>query len=787
MRLPAIVWGAPEWLQVAAALAVAGLLILIWSYARGPRVGRAGWLAALLKSIAVLALAACLLEPRLTGSRPRPGANQFAIVVDDSQSQKIRDQGESRTRGEGVRHTLAANAPWRGKLARDFDERDFRFAARLEADQGFTNLTFDGPASALDHALEAVAKRFHGLPLAGILLFTDGCRTDPAAVDFKQLPPIYPVPPPARPIAPDVGLRAVAVNQSNFEAAPVIITARVEAVGFAEQKIAAVVKDETGKILDRQELTAQGDDATLPIRFQFRPAQKGISFVRVLAFPAAELGKVEAGEEPSGNGEQTLENNSRLVVVDQGGGPYRVLYVSGRPNWEYKFLRRAVDEDEQVQLVGLVRIAKRQPKFDFRASGSRRTSPLFEGFDHPDPDAAERADQPVLVRLETLDEVELRDGFPKTAEELFRYHAIVIDDLEARFFTADQQSLVRRFVAERGGGFLMLGGIDSFAEGRYDRTPIGELLPVYLDSHAPQPAVVDQEYRLTLTREGWLEPWVRLRKTEDEEKRRLAATPPFRVLSHAGGLKPGAEVLAEVKTASGETATALAAQPFGKGRAAALLIGDLWRASLRRQEADSDDFDRMWRQIVRWLVADVPDRLELKAEPRQRPAAGGMLLAARIRDPLHHPLDNARASFRVTAPGGGEITLEAEPDPSEPGLYTAAYVPKIPGAYRVHATASGPDGAAVGERDAGWAAQPAADEFARLAPDRDYLRTLADKTGGEIIEADQLDAFVDRLRYRPAPVSEPWSIPLWHNAAFFLTAMLCLIGEWALRRTRGLP
>ena len=69
--------------------------------------------------------------------------------------------------------------------------------------------------------------------------------------------------------------------------------------------------------------------------------------------------------------EQTLANNSRLVVVDQGGGPYRVLYVSGRPNWEFKFLRRAIDEDKEVELIGLVRIARRQPKFDFRnAAGS---------------------------------------------------------------------------------------------------------------------------------------------------------------------------------------------------------------------------------------------------------------------------------------------------------------------------------------------------------------------------------------------------------------------------------
>ena len=37
------------------------------------------------------------------------------------------------------------------------------------------------------------------------------------------------------------------------------------------------------------------------------------------------------------------------------------------------------------------------------------------------------------------------------------------------------------FVSHRGGGFLMLGGRESFTGGKYERTPIGELLPIYLD------------------------------------------------------------------------------------------------------------------------------------------------------------------------------------------------------------------------------------------------------------------------------------------------------------------
>ena len=45
-------------------------------------------------------------------------------------------------------------------------------------------------------------------------------------------------------------------------------------------------------------------------------------------------------------------------------------------------------------------------------------------------------------------------------------------------------------MGRRGGGLLMLGGPDSFADGKYDRTPVGEILPVYLNRPAGGTAAV---------------------------------------------------------------------------------------------------------------------------------------------------------------------------------------------------------------------------------------------------------------------------------------------------------
>jgi uncharacterized membrane protein len=768
-----------------AALAGVAAVLLAWSYARAS--GRPGvrLAAASLKAIGFAALLLCLVEPLMTGSKPKRGANAFVVLADNSQSMLIRDGQGDGSRGDWLRERLGKETAWKTRLEQDFDVRRYAFDSHLRAVDGFDGLAFDGVGSSLNTALGSLAKRFRGLPIAGVLVLTDGTRTDTGEIDWSQLPPIYPVVPPSRGVARDVAVRGVSVSQNNFEAAPVVVRADVTATGYRGESIVAVVTDESGHDVERQELKAGGDDRPLAFRFQFRPEKKGISFFRVQAFARdGEQRRKEAGEDPAA-GEQTSANNSRLVVVDQGGGPYRVLYVGGRPNWEFKFLRRALELEDQVDLVGLIRIARKQPRFDFRSSRTNTTSPFYDGFDLADPELAERSDQPVLVRLNIRDEDELRDGFPKSAEELYQYHAVVLDDLESAFFTPDQLALLRNFVSQRGGGFLMLGGPESYAEGRYDRTPVGDLLPIYLDR--PTPAAGDAEYRLHLTREGELQPWVRLRKTEDEEQKRLAEMPPFRTLNQSRGIKPGAVTLAEVRDKSDNPVPALVAQPFGKGRAAALLVGDLWRWEMRRADPADVDFERSWRQTVRWLVADVPARVEVSARPKVDATSPAVDIRVRVRDAEYRPLDNAKVALKIALPGGESLALDAEPEGREAGSYAATYVTRQPGPYRVVATATGPAGGAVGQRAAGWAAQPAADEYARLQPDREWLESIAARTKGEMVDGDRLEAFVSSLAFRDAPITEPWISPLWHQPLYFLVAIVCLAAEWGLRRVHGLP
>jgi uncharacterized membrane protein len=541
------------------------------------------------------------------------------------------------------------------------------------------------------------------------------------------------------------------------------------------------VLDEQGKEVERRTAMHLADGQPLAERFQLKPERPGISFYTV---QASFEGEEELTDSSGRSDEATLANNRRLATVDRGGGPYRVLYVAGRPNWDFKFLRRAMQEDDEVNLLGLVRIAKKEPRFTYRSRPGERTNSLFRGFGNQDDEQVEQYDEPVLLRLGTEDEDELRGGFPKSADELFAYHALILD-IEAEFFTQQQMSLVQQFVSQRGGGLLMLGGRESFVKGNYDRTPIGELLPVYLDrSAALRPG---GSYQLTLTREGWLQPWARLRTTEAEEQRRLAEMPALKILNAVSGVKPGASVLARVRSGDGQELPALVVQQFGRGRSAALLLGDLWRWGLHRKEGIESELEKSWRQTVRWLVADVPKRVEVETRPAEQSTNLGQQIAIRARDEMFEPLDNASVAIQVHTPDKRRIELSAEASERAAGEYLTSFAARTPGAYRATITVRGADGSEIGEREAGWSVEPAADEFRRLKPNRQLLKRIADETGGEVIDASGLDRFVAGLPNRKIPIVEAWTYPLWHQWSVFLFAVACLASEWGLRRVKGLP
>lgn len=783
------------WLWPTVILASIAVGLLVWTYRRSPRTGAAGRMAFVAKLLGVLILALCLIEPLWSGRRAKSGANLFVVIADNSAGMTVRDPGADRSRSQILRDALdVTKTDWPAALADNFQVRQYRFDSRLRRMSDASDLNFEGSASAIGAALQTVAERYRDRPIAGVLLMTDGNATDSVTqlADLSDMPPIYPVVIGQDRAPKDLSLTNVSVSQTSFEDAPVIVQADVEATGFGGQSVTVELTDGAGGLVERQQWKVSKNDEKQAFRFRLRPDQAGVLFYQVRVVEVK-----DESTEPSS--EATLANNARTVVVDRGKGPYRILYVSGRPNWEYKFLQRAVSEDEQVQMVGLIRVARREPKYDWRGRSGEQSNPLYRGFDNQNREETEQYDQPVLVRLNTRDATELQDGFPKTPELLFGYHAVVLDDVEAAFFTHDQMDLLRRFVVERGGGFFMLAGKDSFHKGDYDRTPIAGLLPVYLDpmpvgrasSHetasgdAPSTAL-----RITLTREGWLEPWARLRDNEQAEQERLARMTDFRVLNRVRSAKPAARTVATIERAGAEPIPALIVQRIGNGRSAALTVGDIWRWGFQDAEA-REDMDKFWRQTLRWLVADVPGRIAIQVADERDQAAETMPLRVRVRDRNFEPMDNVSVAIEVDQPQGQTLRLTAMPVAGESGLFESTYVPRISGGYLARATITDANGAEIGSAEAGWATDLEAREFRSIKANRPLLEQIARQTGGRVVEIGELESFARSLPNRKAPITTVWVRPLWDLPGIlpvvFMLLLLCLAVEWTLRRWKGMP
>ena len=785
-----------SWMWVALVFGAASIFILTFTYRKSPLRGPQKFFAATLKLVGLILLALILMEPVILDELPRKNANEVAIVADNSSGLTVALDANEPSPAEQLTSALVNSKTnlypeWLTRIDDTFRLQPFLFDGSLRRVDEFSELSFAENRSDLATALGRIRQRFDKRPLAAIVAFTDGNATDAEELDTTLAKwsevaenagvPVYPVilgdPSPE---ARDLSVNHVTAETTQFEDAQVTLNIEAAARGHFPDPVEVFAVNEAGKELAVKEVVfpepVSGGPVSraLPVRLQLSAMPPGISFLKV--------GIRQSAEKPAE--ELTDRNNEKQISVNRGSGPYRILYVSGRPNWEYKFLRRSLAMDSEIELVGLIRIAKREPKFEWRGRTGESSNPLFRGFRSEIPEETRKYDEPVLVRLNVSDASELRDGFPKSAEDLFdTYKAIIIDDLEASFFTQEQQELIDQYVSRRGGTLLMLGGQESFQPGLWENTPIGRVLPVYLDKIRNGPPSLESAF--DLTREGWLEPWMRLRSSKDEETNRLAYMTPFFAVNQVSAIKPGASILSTVIDSERRTLPAIITQRYGEGKSAAVTIADFWRWGMKDPE-QQENLARSWRQLVRWAINEVPSRVELEKEEVNSGPLPLTKLSVRVQTKTFDPQDDATVILTVSHQDGETSTLSAEPSLTDPGLFTTEYASENPSGYRVQASVLDGEGEEIGTDEIARTINPEADEFAKLGPNQSTLERIAAETGGKMLRLDELAELPALLKTLDLPISEVRQRPLWHTPWLFLIALACFLGEWVIRRRQGI-
>jgi uncharacterized membrane protein len=428
----------------------------------------------------------------------------------------------------------------------------------------------------------------------------------------------------------------------------------------------------------------------------------------------------------------------------------RVLYIQGALTWDYKFISLALRKDSTMKLTGLTRTSSQS-----------------------------------VFRQNVESEGELLGGFPVSLEELAPFRVVVLSNLRASDLSPVQQEVLAKFCGEMGGGLLMIGGEATF-DRSWQNSRLEQLLPVVFSDNPGAPGA-ERPFRMQPTEEALQHPVFQI--ADGRSARDLwAQLPTFTQFGRVDAAKPGAQVWAQHQTEEGPQGRRIlmASQRFGAGLSAVLCIQNFWRWRLAR-EAQTQQFDRFWRQLFRFLgeagrqevaihLADqdlAPQRdikvvLERQPNPRNVTDVARKFLV-KVENSNRLVLREERLELAALHPV--ELKFRAE----KPDIYTVT----VSDAYKMPLTSR-----PIEIRDSNV-------ELMQTARDMETLRQWAAISDGLAMKAEDCrDAgdLVGRIKERIEQVRQGIQTrrPIGANAWVLAMVLGCLGGEWALRKRWGL-
>jgi uncharacterized membrane protein len=723
----------PVWMLAVASLALAaGLGYLFWRR-RGGRLGpRAAAIWALQSALAALLLL-LLWQPALSVSSLKTQQNVIAVVVDDSRSMATPDGGRSRK----DQAAALVNSRSFNELRSRFQVRLYRLGARTDRLESAARLTAGLPATHLGEGLKQVAAESATLPIGAVVLLSDGSDNS-GGIDAETTAelrrsriPIHTVgfgrERPERDVEiMDLQIPARALADSRL---PAQVSFRQ--FGFRGRQAKLVVR-ESGKVLAQESVTFAADGAVENRQLIFNAGIAGAKNIQATIEPV--------------EGEESTRNNSLTRVVNVVAAKPRILYIEGEPKWEFKFIRRAVEDDRSLDLVTLLRTTQNK-----------------------------------LYRQGIANPKELEDGFPAKAEELFGFQGIILGGLEASYFTSAQQELIRQFVDRRGGGLLFLGGRAGLAEGGYASSALADLLPVALP--AKKVTFFRDPATVALTAAGRESLVCRLEENPDRNVDRWKKLPYLANYQEPGTPKSGAVVLAEFSAPGGTRFPLLVTQNYGAGRTALLATSGTWRWQMQ-QPLEDKTHEMFWRQLLRWLAADTRGRV-VAATPRLMLYDDGRVsIQAKVKDSAYLAASDATVEAHILGPEGLSAAVNLPPDPAEPGDYSAEWSADKPGSYVVEVVAR--HGADEAGRDVfTFRREDGVAEDFHTSQNRELLARLSEETGGRYYRPDEFERLAREISYSEAGITVRETKDLWDMPAVFLLILLLRAGEWLLRRKWG--
>jgi uncharacterized membrane protein len=724
----------PRWILVSACILTAvGFAYLFWKQRSrmAPRLrgGRSVVLWALQASLVVLLLL-LLWEPAISVTALEPQENIIAVVVDDSNSMALADVGE--TRQKQAVDLLSAGLL--KNLRQRFQVRLYKLASGVERIQSVSELHAAAPATQIGQGLRQLADDSATLPIGAVVLLSDGADNT-GGVDFDTMSeirrrrlPINTIGFGREQLANDIELEALDVPPKALDGSRLQAQVTIRQNGFAGKHA-------------RLTVTSAGAVAvTRDIKLQNGPEQ-----VEIIEFNAGKAGvkNIQARLDPL-PGEENTQNNKLTRVISVDNSKRRILYVEGEPRWEFKFIRRAAEDDPALQIVSMLRTTQNK-----------------------------------IYRQGITSPSELEEGFPTKPEDLFEYHGLVIGSVESAFFTPQQQQMIKDFVDRRGGGLLFLGGRWALSDGGYNVSPFNELLPVNLPpgTNNFQRTFVAAE----LAEAGKKSLICRIEDDPEKSADHWQVLPYLANYENPGTPKPGAVVLAN--TVVGGRLPLLVTENYGRGRTAVFATGGSWRWRMQQPASDTSQAT-FWRQFLRWTAGATPSHIVATTSAPVLEDNGRLRLQAEVRDLKYLPASDATVKAHIVTPDGSAEDTTLRPEPLMAGVYSAEWNASQPGSYLAQISATR-DTQDLGSDIVTFRRENGVAESFHREQNKELLQKLADETGGRYYTARDAYRLPQEISYSEAGVTAHEMKDLWNMPAIFLLALLLKSTEWLLRRRCG--